>query len=152
MRKTTVATVITAFALITTAASCETANADKEAAVTGGNAAVVTQEAEQKATTTTVKDTRTPQQRNAVKKAKQYLDYSAFSRSGLVKQLTFEGFANADATFAVDYLNPNWVEQAKKKAAEYMGYSSFSQQGLVDQLVFEGFTQEQAQAGAASQF
>lgn len=91
-------------------------------------------------------------QEQAVRKAKQYLDTSAFSQSGLVKQLEFEGFSTADATFAVDYLQPNWVEQAKKKAGEYMSTGSFSQDGLQQQLEFEGFTPEQAQAGAASQF
>lgn len=85
-------------------------------------------------------------------KAKDYLEYSAFSRSGLIKQLAFEGFSDADATFAVDSLDTDWDAQAVKKAAEYMDYSSFSQQGLVDQLVFEGFTQAQAEHGAASQF
>ncbi|XKG11107.1 Ltp family lipoprotein [Sutcliffiella horikoshii] len=34
--------------------------------------------------------------------AQDYLDYTAFSRSGLIQQLEFEGFSNADATYAVD--------------------------------------------------
>ncbi|WNO27313.1 lipoprotein [Gordonia phage Kwekel] len=101
---------------------------------------------------TSVDDNLTAGQRNAVDKAQDYLEYSAFSRSGLIKQLAFEGFSDADATFAVDSLDTDWNAQAVKKAAEYMDYSSFSQQGLVDQLVFEGFTQAEAEHGAASQF
>ena len=91
-------------------------------------------------------------QRNAVAKGRDYLTISAFSRQGLIEQLVYEGFSNGDATFAVDYLNPNWTEQARKKAADYMSMSAFSEQGLVEQLVYEGFTRDQAAAGAASQF
>lgn len=83
----------------------------------------------------------------AVAKAQDYLDYSAFSRSGLIDQLEFEGFSTQDATAAVDSLNVDWDEQAALKAQEYLDYSSFSRSGLIDQLVFEGFTQSQAQYG-----
>ncbi|WP_341961966.1 Ltp family lipoprotein [Planococcus maritimus] len=38
----------------------------------------------------------------AVKKAQEYLDYTPFSRSGLIEQLEFEGFSNGDAVYAVD--------------------------------------------------
>ncbi|MGB6246033.1 Ltp family lipoprotein, partial [Gordonia sp. (in: high G+C Gram-positive bacteria)] len=98
------------------------------------------------------RDGATPSQRNAIAKARDYLSLSAFSRQGLIEQLAFEGFSNDDAVFAVDYLSPDWTDQARKKAAEYMSMSAFSEQGLTEQLVFEGFTQEQAAAGAASQF
>lgn len=91
-------------------------------------------------------------QRNAGNKADDYLDISAFSRSGLIKQLEFEGFDTADATAGVDSLEVDWMEQAQKKAKEYVDLSPFSQQGLVEQLSFEGFTQAQAEHGAASQF
>lgn len=85
---------------------------------------------------------------NAIDAASSYLDYSAFSRTGLIGQLEFEDYATADATFAVDYLKVNWNEQAFKSAKSYLDYSSFSLQGLIDQLVFEGFTYEQAAYGA----
>ncbi|MEJ9077831.1 Ltp family lipoprotein [Gordonia malaquae] len=102
--------------------------------------------------TTTARGGLTTSQSNAVGKACEYLDISAFSRQGLIDQLEYEGFSTSDAAYAVDYVSPNWTTQAKKKAAEYMGISPFSQQGLIDQLVYEGFTQAQAEAGAASQF
>ncbi len=87
-------------------------------------------------------------QENAISKALDYLDYTAFSRSGLIKQLEFEGFTADEATFGVDYIDADWNAQAEAKAQDYMDYSSFSRQGLIDQLVFEGFSKEQAELGA----
>jgi hypothetical protein len=84
---------------------------------------------------------------NAVESAQSYLDYSAFSRKGLIEQLEFEDYSSADATFAVDYINPDWNEQAAKSAEQYLDYSSFSRQGLIEQLVYEGFSQSQAEYG-----
>jgi hypothetical protein len=91
--------------------------------------------------------TMTVSQMNAVQSAQSYLDYSAFSRKGLIEQLEFEDYTKADATFAVDYVDPNWNEQAAKAAADYLDYSSFSRQGLIDQLIFEGYSQSQAEYG-----
>jgi hypothetical protein len=39
----------------------------------------------------------TPGQKNAAGKAADYLDYGAFSRSGLIKQSKYEGFTTAQA-------------------------------------------------------
>ena len=74
---------------------------------------------------------------NALDSAQDYLDYSAFSRLGLIDQLSSEygeGFELEDATWAVDQLHADWNEQAVKSAKEYLDYSSFSRQGLIDQL------------------
>lgn len=92
----------------------------------------------------------TVSQRNARAKAADYLDYTSFSRSGLISQLEFEGFSQEDATYGVDALNADWNEQAAAKAAEYLDYTSFSRSGLIDQLVFEGFTQAQAEYGVST--
>jgi hypothetical protein len=54
-------------------------------------------------------------QKNALSKAESYLNYSAFSYSGLIKQLEFEEFSNEDATYAVYNCGANWNEQAAKK-------------------------------------
>ena len=97
--------------------------------------------------TTTTKPTTSLSQRNALNKAKDYLDYTAFSRTGLIKQLEFEGFSNADATWATDNCGADWNEQAYKKAKEYLDFTSFSHSGLIDQLEYEGFTSEQAEYG-----
>lgn len=84
-------------------------------------------------------------QQNALKKAKSYLEYSGFSRSGLIEQLKFEKFSSEDAEYAVNNCGADWNEQALKKAKSYLEFSSFSSQGLIDQLKFEGFTQEQCE-------
>jgi len=89
----------------------------------------------------------TVSQENAIATAEDYLDYTAFSKTGLAEQLEFEGFSAADAQFAVDHIRVNWNEQAAKSAKDYLDYSSFSRQGLIDQLVYEGFTYAQATYG-----
>jgi colicin import membrane protein len=89
----------------------------------------------------------TVSQQNALRSAMSYIDYSAFSYSGLIGQLEFEGFSTEDATWGTDRANIDWNEQASKSASSYLDYSSFSRSGLVDQLVFEGFTPEQAEYG-----
>ena len=71
----------------------------------------------------------------------------AFSRSGLIEQLEYEGFAAAEATLAVDHLNVDWNEQAWKSAESYLDVMAFSRSALIEQLEFEGFTAEQATYG-----
>ncbi len=90
----------------------------------------------------------TTSQKNAVKKAKSYLGYSAFSHNGLVAQLEYEQFSHADAIYGADNSGANWNEQAVKKAKSYMEYSAFSRGSLIEQLKYEGFTQAQAEHGA----
>lgn len=90
----------------------------------------------------------TPGQRNAIRAANDYLDYTGFSRQGLIDQLEFEDYSTEDATFAVDSVSPDWNEQAVRVAEQYIDYTSFSRQSLIDQLEFDGFTDEQAQFGA----
>ena len=89
-------------------------------------------------------------QSNAHQKAESYLGISSFSRKGLIEQLVYEGFTQADATYGVDALNADWNEQAAKKAASYLSISSFSRSGLIDQLVYDGFTQAQAAYGVST--
>ncbi len=86
----------------------------------------------------------TRSQENAVASAESYLSFSAFSRSGLIDQLEFEGFANAEAALAVDYLEVDWNAQASLSAESYLDSSAFSKSGLSKQLEFEGFTSNQA--------
>ena len=87
---------------------------------------------------------------NAIKTAKQYLDYSGFSREGLIKQLDFEGYPTESATYAVDNCGANWNEECAETAQNYLDYSSFSRDGLYNQLQFEGFTDEQIQYGLSA--
>jgi len=89
-------------------------------------------------------------QQNAVNNAISYLNYTSFSRQGLIEQLEFEGYSVEDATFAVDHVAPDWNEQAALQAQNYLDYTEFSRQGLIDQLIFEGFTPEQAEHGVTA--
>jgi hypothetical protein len=92
-------------------------------------------------------------QQQAVASAQDYLDYSAFSRQGLIDQLSSEygdSFPVKDAEYAVDSLDVDWNEQAAKAAQDYLDYDSFSRQGLIDQLSSEfgdQYTVEQATYG-----
>lgn len=89
-------------------------------------------------------------QKNAKRSADDYLDFQAFSRTGLINQLEFEGFSTEDATYGVDSLGADWNEQAAKKAAEYLDFQSFSRSGLVNQLQFEGFSPTEAEYGVST--
>ncbi len=85
---------------------------------------------------------------NALGSAKTYLWTMAFSYSGLIKQLEFEGYTNEEAVYAADNCGADWNEQAAKSAKQYLNTMSFSRSGLIEQLEFEGFTHEQAVYGA----
>jgi hypothetical protein len=91
-------------------------------------------------------------QQNAVRAAKDYLDYTAFSHSGLITQLTVgDGYSTADATFAVNSIAVDWNEQAAKAAQSYLDYTAFSHSGLITQLtVGDGYTPAQAAYGVAA--
>ncbi|GAC85910.1 hypothetical protein GP2_045_00250 [Gordonia paraffinivorans NBRC 108238] len=89
---------------------------------------------------------------NAVAMARDYLEISGFSRSGLIDQLEYEGFSTSDATAAVNQLEADgevdWYEQAARTARSYREISPFSRKGLIEQLEYEGFTYQQAVYGA----
>ena len=96
-------------------------------------------------------------ERNALKEAQSYLNYQAFSRDGLINQLTSEygsKFPMEDAEKAVSILEENnqvdWNEQAYKAAIDYLKYQAFSRNGLINQLSSDAgskFTSEQAEYG-----
>jgi len=93
-------------------------------------------------------------QKNAVRAAKSYLNISAFSRDGLIDQLSSQagnGFNINDATKAVDSLNVDWNQEAVKSAKQYLKMMGFSCKGLVQQLSSRAggkFTEQQATFGA----
>lgn len=92
----------------------------------------------------------TPGERNAVRKAKSYLDYTAFSYAGLIRQLEYEGFTHEEAVYGVDHCGADWNAQALRSAKSYLDYTAFSYTGLIRQLEYEGYTHEQAVYGADS--
>lgn len=97
---------------------------------------------------TTTEENVTAGERNALDKAYRYLNSSAFSKSGLMEQLEYEGFTKSEAKYAVNNCGANWKEQAAKKAEQYLKNQSFSKSGLIEQLEYEGFTAKQARYGA----
>jgi hypothetical protein len=68
----------------------------------------------------------------------------AFSRTGLIEQLVFEGFSSEASRSAVTDLDVDWYQQAALKAVQYLNSMGFSRKGLIEQLMFEGFTREEA--------
>jgi pyruvate/2-oxoglutarate dehydrogenase complex dihydrolipoamide acyltransferase (E2) component len=96
--------------------------------------------------------TLTNQQQNAVRSARQYLNFMGFSRQGLIDQLSSSavGFSVQDATIAVDSLNVDWNAEAVQSAKQYLKTMPFSCNGLIDQLdsTAVGFTVAQATYGA----
>lgn len=106
--------------------------------------------------TPTPKPTATPkpsgdmsvEQKNAIRAAEKYLDYTAFSREGLIGQLEYEQYSHDSAVFAVDHIEVDWNEQAVRAAIKYLDYTAFSYTGLIKQLEYEKYTHEQAVYGA----
>jgi hypothetical protein len=89
-------------------------------------------------------------QQNAISSAQSYLDYSGFSRTGLIGQLEYEGFSTEEATFGADNAGADWNAEAAETAQQYLDYSSFSREGLYDQMAYEGFLPAEIEFGLAA--
>jgi hypothetical protein len=93
-------------------------------------------------------------QRNARQAAENYLSISAFSRKGLIQQLSSaagDGYSVADATYGVGAQRADSMEQAYKAAKNHLSISSFSRTGLIEQLssaAGDQYTLEEATFGA----
>ena len=95
------------------------------------------------------------EEENCYKAAMNYLDYTGFSKQGLIDQLSSEYGDNYPKETAEKVVNDieeaglvDWVEQAKICAQNYLDTMSFSKQELIDQLCSEygdQFTREQAE-------
>ncbi|HJU36330.1 MAG TPA: Ltp family lipoprotein [Gaiellaceae bacterium] len=85
---------------------------------------------------------------NAVRDAKDYLRFEAFSLKGLAHQLRFDGFSGFDARYGARHSGANWMKQAVRAAKDYLRTEPFSRSGMVRQLEFDGFTARQARHGA----
>lgn len=84
---------------------------------------------------------------NALNKAKNYLEYSNFSKEGLRGQLEYEKFTDKAVNYAIENINADWEKQALGKAASYLESSAFSKERLYDQLIYEKFTENEARYG-----
>ena len=89
-------------------------------------------------------------QQNAVRAAKQYLDMTAYSHDGLIKQLEYEHYSAEGATYAADNVNADWNQQAARAAKRYLDVIAYSHDGLVSQLEDEGYSTEDATYAADS--
>jgi len=91
---------------------------------------------------------------NAINSAKQYLEFQAFSKQGLIDQLASsygDGYSVSVATAAVNSLRVDWNAEAVLAAKQYLRNQSFSCQGLIQQLSSsfgDKFTLAQAQYAA----
>lgn len=93
--------------------------------------------------------TMTVSQAQAIESAQQYVDFSGFSKRGLMRQLTSNagsGFTEADAEFALKHIKVDYNAEAVEAAQSYLDLTSFSRKGLIDQLTSpaSGFTLKQA--------
>lgn len=94
----------------------------------------------------------TTSEQQAVESAQSYLsNLGGFSEYGLLQQLTSSegaGFSTADAQFAINYLHPDWYQQAVQSAKSYISnVGGFSAASLYQQLTSTdggGFTPGQA--------
>jgi hypothetical protein len=89
-------------------------------------------------------------QQNALRAAKEYLDMTAYSHDGLIKQLEYEHYSAEDATYAADNVNADWNQQAAKAAKQYLDMTAYSHDSLVNQLEYEGYTATQAEYGVTA--
>ena len=87
-------------------------------------------------------------QKNALRSADDYLNFTPFSHDGLISQLEFEGYTPDECLYAADNCGADWNQQAALSAKAYLSFSAFSYLGLIKQLEFEKFTSEQATYGA----
>lgn len=83
-------------------------------------------------------------EQNALRKAESYLRLTAFSYSGLIKQLEYSGFTHSEAVYAANNCGADWYDNALRKAKSYLELTSFSYSGLIGQLEYSGFTHAQA--------
>ena len=94
-------------------------------------------------------------QREALAAAKSYLSTQAFSRAGLIHQLTSaygDGFSRADAVWGVNHAHANWNAEAVQAAKDYLSTGHFSRAALTSQLESpygEHFTHAQAVYGVS---
>lgn len=86
----------------------------------------------------------TSTQNSALSRANSYLSALNFSKTGLIEQLKYEGFSEADANYAADNITVDWDEQAYKTAKHYLELFTFDAWDLEEQLMHDGFTEVQA--------
>lgn len=93
-------------------------------------------------------------EKNAIRAAKQYLSFEAFSKLGLIQQLSSsagDGYPHKVAVYAVNSLHENWNNEAVKSAKAYLKLEAFSCSGMIQQLsssAGDQYTKAQAEYAA----
>ena len=85
----------------------------------------------------------TDTQAKCLEQAKSYLEKIPFSKQGLIGQLEYKGFDQADIDFALENIDVDWTENAIKKSEDYLATIPLSKPALEQQLDFDGFTKDQ---------
>lgn len=92
----------------------------------------------------------TSEQQKALDRAKEYLNNLPLSHDGLITQLEYDGYSNADATYAADNCGADWNQQAAKMAEQTLTTGSYTRDSMIQKLQSDGFTKDQAAYGADS--
>ena len=153
-----------AVALLAGCVEEEAATEPEQTEVTNENETVETEaeaveneeETQEEATEETIEEASEPEVdvprewQNALDMARNYLRTMPFSHSGLVDQLSFEGFPDDAIEWAMEQIDQevDWTEQAVRMAENYLNTMSMSKDGLIEQLMFEGFSREDAEHAA----
>lgn len=96
----------------------------------------------------------TTEQENALEAAENYIDILAFSKAGLVRQLSSkagDGYDLKDAQFAANNVDADWKAEAVEAAETYQEIMPMSRDGLIRQLTSSAgdqFTQAEAEYAA----
>ncbi|RHW48270.1 hypothetical protein DS832_01515 [Bombilactobacillus bombi] len=86
----------------------------------------------------------TPEQKNALKKAKYYVLNSDMSAQGIKEQLQYEQFSEDAIQYALDHVdNAMFSSSALNKAKYYQNNANMSPERIREQLQYEGFTSDQ---------
>ena len=87
----------------------------------------------------TTKQELTVGEQNCLADALHYLDLLDFSKAGLIRQLQFDLYGEAEIKYAIENCGADWYAEAVQCAQAYTDTLSLSRQALYEQLEFEGF-------------
>ena len=90
----------------------------------------------------------TKSQKEAVKKAKDYVKYDHVSKANIRKQLIeWDDFSEEDAQYAVNHVKCNYKKAALETAKDYVKNNHMSKEAIQDQLTseYEQFTEKEAE-------
>ena len=81
----------------------------------------------------------------ALKKSREYIGVTAFSRRGLIKELisSINGFTNEEAEYAANNCGVNWEQTAVARVKWYKNKMSLSYDEIKKLLEYEEFTQSE---------